>query len=345
MMLVFSGISLVMLLSITPSLFVRQLLFFVLGFFMYAFFSSIPFTFFIRISKWIYVFMVLFLIATFLIGHTSKGSTRWISLGFAQIQPSQIIKPFFAIYLSLLAVEGFSSIKKVMKFVFVLLIPLVLVFIQPDLGTTLVLSSIGGTVLLLSGMPKKYLFSLFVGFVLFSLLSWNVLLKEYQKQRIFTFISPSTDEQGTSYHAKQSLIAVGSGKIFGRGLGHGVQSHLRFLPEKQTDFMFASLSEEMGFLGSTVVVCLYGAFFVAIIKMLSHATTKLAFLSAAGILSMLLFQTTVNIGMNIGLLPITGITLPLLSYGGSSILAVCMSLGIVVSATKSDRTDSLIEIR
>lgn len=343
--LVFAACSLVMLGSIAPSLVMRQAFFFIFGLFCFGVVQFLPFQFYQRIAPFAYIFLLVLLIITFLMGHTSKGSTRWISLGVTQIQPSQIIKPVLAVFLAGFAATGVWTKKKLFHFLILSGVPLVLVFIQPDLGTTLVSASIVGTILLFSGIPKRYMAFLVVLGVLIGILGWNVLLKDYQKQRIFSFLAPTEDVQGSRYHAQQSVIAVGSGKILGRGLGHGVQSHLRFLPEKQTDFMYASLSEEFGFIGSVAVILLYGAMFFFIIHELSLIKNTVAFLTICGVLFMLFVQTVINIGMNIGLLPITGITLPLLSYGGSSILTICISLGVLVSASKERVRVSAIEIR
>lgn len=345
LMVVFASLSLVMLGSIAPTLVSRQLFLFLLGFAGYFGAQALPFAFFQRSAKWGYVFFTLLLMLTFLVGQTSKGSTRWISLGVTEIQPSQMLKPFFALYLAVTASLGMKTFRALGTYLLLSGIPVGLVFFQPDFGTSVVLAAIAGSILLFSTVPKRYLLGLAVFAVLAMTVGWNALLKDYQRQRIESFISPAEDVQGASYHAEQAVIAVGSGKLFGRGLGHGVQSHLRFLPEKQTDFMFASLSEEMGFAGSVGIILLYGFFFAVLLGILRRMRRTVPFLAVLGIVSMLLVQTAINIGMNIGLLPITGITLPLLSYGGSSILAVGVSLGIVMSASKTSSKVSTIEIR
>lgn len=176
-------------------------------------------------------------------------------------------------------------------------------------------------------------------------MAWSFFLKPYQKQRIETFLNPSADAQGSGYNARQAMIAIGSGKFVGRGLGHGVQSHLRFLPEKHTDFMFASLCEELGFIGSSIVIGGYAGLCMFLIWVLRQTRSQEEALITIGVLSMLFFQTGVNIGMNLGILPVTGITLPLLSQGGSSILAVCISFGLIERIVLATHHDSPIEIR
>lgn len=164
-------------------------------------------------------------------------------------------------------------------------------------------------------------------------LSWT-FLHDYQKQRIVSFIDPHADPLGRGYNLIQSTIAVGSGQFFGRGLGRGTQSRLQFLPEFRTDFIFASMAEELGFLGSALVIFLYLILLIYCLRLADKMTDPLCYLVIVGVVSFILFQTVVNIGMNIGMLPITGITLPLVSYGGSSIVATFLSLGLVASAWK-----------
>jgi rod shape determining protein RodA len=164
-------------------------------------------------------------------------------------------------------------------------------------------------------------------------LTWQIL-HDYQKQRIYSFMSPTADPQGVGFHVIQSMIAVGSGQLFGRGLGRGTQSRLQFLPEFRTDFIFAFIAEELGFFGSILVIGLYVAMFYFLYKVLERVGDRFGELIIVGIFGMLFFQSTVNIGMNIGVLPITGITLPLLSYGGSSLITTLICFGIVASIQK-----------
>jgi len=208
-----------------------------------------------------------------------------------------------------------------------------LVFRQPDLGTTLTLVFIWLAMLIGANisLPKLVLMSL-VGAVV-TPLGW-FLLQDYQKHRIISFFSPNLDPQGIGFHVIQSMIAVGSGELFGRGLGRGTQSRLRFLPEFQTDFIFAFIAEELGFLGSVIVLVFYSIIFFLGFRLLQKVSDRFGELIIIGVLSMLFFQITINIGMNAGILPITGITLPLLSYGGSSIITTLLSLGLVASVAR-----------
>jgi len=175
-------------------------------------------------------------------------------------------------------------------------------------------------------------------------LAWSLVLKPYQKQRITSFIKPSEDTRGASYNANQAMISVGSGQFFGRGLGEGSQSHLRFLPERQTDFIFASIAEEFGFIGSTLIIFLYLILVLFLLRMALTAREKSVILFIFITITVITLQTFVNIGMNMGLLPITGITLPLLSYGGSSILTLSGTLGIIQSALLGQKKELTLDI-
>src|SRR3989338_5034256 len=211
------------------------------------------------------------------------------------------------------------------------LIPLGLIVIQPDLGTALVIFFTWAGMLMLSKVKKTHLLWLFLAFLIAAILAWSSVLHDYQKQRIHTFLNPTADPQGQGYNVLQSIIAVGSGQYLGRGVGRGLQSQLKFLPERQTDFIFASLAEELGFIGSMFVIGLFFVLLLRMITVMKSARDDFGMFLVLGVFMMILFEVTVNVGMNIGLLPITGIPLPLVSYGGSSLLGTFLSLGLVES--------------
>jgi rod shape determining protein RodA len=177
-----------------------------------------------------------------------------------------------------------------------------------------------------------------------ALVGWFVVLQPYQKARITAFISPTEDMQGSNYNAQQALIAVGSGEFAGRGLGQGIQSHLKFLPERHTDFIFASLAEEYGFIGTSTVIILYVLLITFLIWASLHISNQIGQLFLLVVAIWIFLQATININMNIGLLPITGITLPFLSYGGSSLLGLCFTLGIAQSLIKETQKKTLLHI-
>lgn len=332
LLLVFALLSILTLSSIAPTLAPRQLIFFVLGFLVFLILTAVPFRRFQELSVPLYVILNLLLILTLAIGSVTKGSTRWIDVwGLFAIQPSQLAIPITALYLSTIFKNGpLIQLKKLLHFLVIIAVPAFLIFIEPDLGTTIVFLISVGSILLFSKTNPTHLTILGVIGIISIIIAWNFLLAPYQKSRITSFISPQ-DTQGAGYNARQSLIAVGSGQLTGRGLGQGIQSHLRFLPERQTDFVFASFAEEFGFIGSTLVLSLYLALLILTIqigdKTDDWAQKVFCYVTAI----MVLIQMGVNVGMNVGMLPITGITLPFFSYGGSSVISLLATYGIVNS--------------
>lgn len=344
MVAIFSLISLTMLQSIASSTVPSQLFFFLAGALVLIASARTPFDVWLNLAKPMYVLIVVLLILTFAVGKTTKGSTRWISLGIAQIQPSQFAKPILALFfVSLASRYAFKRSREVLYYVFLAALPLALVFIEPDLGTTIILVIIVATVTLFSRIPFRWIALLCGVGLIFGLGTWSFALHDYQRDRLLAFLQPQKDILGTSYQSSQAMIAVGSGRLFGRGLGRGAQSNLQFLPEKQTDFFFASLAEELGLAGTLLVLVVYAGFFWILLRRAHALSDSAAKLYAYTISTMLFVQMSVNIGMNVGLLPITGITLPLLSLGGSSIVSICLALGILASAVKSQHKRSLIE--
>lgn len=341
LILIFASLSLITLKSIAPELMNRQAVFFGSGLVIFFLISRFSVQFFEKMSFLGYIFLVTFLVVLLLFGQVTRGIVGWIDFGGGfRFQPSQLAIPLASLYVitvfkkelkksQILGLEVFA------KILFLIGLPGLLILIQPDLGTALVYFLSLGVIFFHPSFPFRYLFFLIVGAVVSAVFAWFFVLAPYQKDRILSFVSLSKTESEISsssgYNAEQSLIAVGSGQFLGRGLGQGVQSHLRFLPERQTDFIFASFAEEWGFIGSGLVV---GIYFILIIFILSYAIkfpTLLESIYSLVLAIMLFVQAGINIGMNIGILPITGITLPLLSYGGSSILAIMIMLGIYQS--------------
>ncbi len=289
-----------------------------------------------------YGFFMLLSILTMVFGFVSRGSQRWIDLGFTNIQPSELMKPFLLISFAAVAASALKN--KNILLLIMGLVPVSIVFLQPDLGTTLVIA-VGWGSIIMSRFPLKILFAFLVIGGLLAVPVYQFALHEYQRERLITFINPNHDPLGKGYHVIQSTIAVGSGQIVGRGLGRGTQTQLKFLPEHHTDFIFASISEELGFVGAITCIILYGLIFWRI-YVISQSTSDMRFaLYCLSTLAMLGFQTFVNIGMNIGIAPITGITLPLLSYGGSSLLSAAISLATVNAVSAQMRRDSVLVIQ
>lgn len=280
-----------------------------------------------------YFLIIILLVVLFILGVETRGSVRWISLGIFNIQPSELAKPILILLLASFWAKAFSTWQNTIKSLLLVLIPLFLVFKQPDLGSALTIGAIWVGILIASGLSWRKLTVMASIVILLLPLAWFTL-HEYQKQRVISFLSPHSDPLGVGYNLIQSTIAVGSGQLWGRGLGHGTQSRLQFLPEFRTDFIFASIAEEMGFVGSMMLVVIYFFLIAYSLKVAQRAVDRFGSLIAFGVVSMLLFQVFVNIGMNIGILPITGITLPLISYGGSSLIATLISLGLLASVDK-----------
>ena len=317
-----------------------QLIFSILGLVLYFLFAFADFRVLKPLSFYLYLFNVLLLLVTLAFGIYSKGAIRWIPLGIEgfTFQPSEFMKLSLIILLSSLLSSRFgsSSIKDFLLTIFITLVPATLIFIQPDLGTTVVVLFIWLLLSLFARLRLSYFIYLLLVLLAISPIIF-LSLRPYQRDRIKSFLDPSLDPLGSGYHVLQSEIAVGSGRVLGRGFGRGTQSHLRFLPEYHTDFIFASLSEEWGFLGSAVVVLLFGLVFIRIILIGMNSQFLFGQLLSLGVLAMIFSQTVVNIGMNLGIAPITGVPLPLLSSGGSSLVLTMASLGILQSVARSSK--------
>lgn len=266
-------------------------------------------------------------------GTSVHGTTGWIGLGTFNIQPVEIIKLVMIIFLA-----SFLSKKKnqlsisvrIIASIFLVFIPVILILFQPDFGSAAILGGGWIFMLVLSGVDKKNLFVILIGASLVIGSSW-FFFKDYQKERIVNFINPARDPRGSGYNVIQSMVAVGSGQMLGKGLGRGSQSQLDFLPEKHSDFIFAVVAEEFGLLGAGVVLVLFGVMFYRLKQIALVSRDNFGYLTAMGIVCMLFLQVLVNVGMNIGVTPVAGVPLPLVSYGGSSLVAVLISLGIAQS--------------
>ena len=303
---------------------------------------------FFKINFWYktaYIFYSLVLILLIVVdfyGVSSSGSKRWINLLFINLQPSELMKValivFLARYYSKIPSENIIQIKYIILPVFVLFVPVVLVMSQPDLGTALLIAIGGVSVVWLTGIRIKYF--LYSFFTLACLTPVAIsLLKPYQKARILTFIDPERDPLGAGYQIIQSKIAVGSGGIFGKGFLQGSQSYLDYLPEKHTDFIFTLFSEEFGFVGSVILLLIYMMIIYRIIKIGMNVRNNFAKLYCFSFATAFFVYFTVNMSMVLGLLPIVGAPLPILSYGGSSMLAIMIGLGIVMSCKIHSQDD------
>lgn len=319
--------------SIAPFLFPLYFVYIVLGTLAFVFFARLDFDILLVFNKYFYIFSIIFLILPLIIGQVTRGTVRWIQIGPLTIQPAEIVRPFILLFFARFLYEKELNLKRIVKSLILLFFPLLLILVQPSLGVT-ILTAIGFLgVLVASSIDKKRMLVFFLMTLTILPLGWFVLAP-YQKERIATFLSPEKDPYGSGYNSIQSVIAVGSGKLTGRGLGEGVQTQLSFLPERHTDFIFASISEELGFLGASLI--LLGVFFVLfrITKIAEDSKGPEARAFTSGIFLTFLVQSLIHVGMNMGIMPVTGLPLPLVSAGGSSFLATMMALGMVYAAKK-----------
>lgn len=291
------------------------------------------------LCRYAYVFYgiaILGLIAVMLFGRVVNGAQRWLVLGPWRLQTSELIKPALILLLARYFAEGKRQEDGLLTLwdlpvpLALVVLPFLLVVKQPDLSTGMVLLAIAGVMIGVVGLQRRVLV---VGFVLvlgFAPLAWN-MLAEYQRNRLLTLFNPQADLLGTGYHSWQSKIAIGSGGLWGRGLRAGTQSHLNFLPEKHTDFIFAVLGEEMGFMGVLLLIGLFCGLLLRGFAIAYRARDRLGTLIVTGVVTLVSVQVFLNIGMTIGLLPILGLPLPLVSYGGSSLVTTLLCLGLLMN--------------
>lgn len=325
--------SVVILNSLSHSLFPLYFVYIFIALVAFWFFSQVDFDVISLFSRHFYVISLLLLLLTFIIGRVTRGTIRWIPLGPFNLQPAEIVRPFLLVFFSNYLAGGGVGVKKVLKALGFLAIPVFLILVQPSLGVS-VLTVVGFLGILLAvKFDKKYLL---VGLGLFLLLLplfWK-LLAPYQRQRLLTFMEPGVDPLGSGYNSLQSTIAAGSGKIFGMGLGRGIQTQLAFLPEKQTDFIFAAIAEELGFVGAGLMLLASFIILYRLTRLMEKSVSPAARAYISGFFLAYLVQVFVHVGMNMGILPITGVPFPLVSAGGSSLLATMVGLGIALGGIK-----------
>lgn len=288
----------------------------------------------------LYSAATLLLALLFILGATFQGAQSWFNLGWFAVQPAELAKlaliVVLAKYFSRRHVE-IARFKHIIVSGIYTLIIFVLLFLQPDFGSALIVLGVWAGVVLLSGIPLRHLaFLVSVGAVA-SVMLWTFAFADYQKDRILSFLHPLADIQGAGYNAFQSTVAVGSGGVFGKGVGYGTQSRLQFLPEHQTDFIFAAFSEEWGLGGALLLLVLFGVLLYRIVLNARHGATNFESLFTLGVGILILVHLIIHVGMNIGLLPVTGTTLPFMSYGGSHILVGYLMLGIISAMRRYGR--------
>lgn len=264
-------------------------------------------------------------------GTSALGAQRWIAIGPITLQPSEFAKLFMIICLARLLSrhpEGFHTWKSLLPVAGLMVLPFGLVFIQPDLGTSLVFAAITFGMLYISGLRMRLVKQAFIGLLAVIPFLWMFVFHDYQKQRVLVLIDPQTDPFGAGYHVIQSKISIGSGGFIGQGLFAGTQSQLNFLPENHTDFIFSVIGEELGFVGAVFLLFLYFLLLYRAIMISRSSGDSFGSLLAGGIFSMWLFQVFINVGMTLGIMPVTGIPLPFMSYGGSALIVnmLCTAL-------------------
>jgi rod shape determining protein RodA len=291
----------------------------------------------------VYVAVLLMLILVEALGFVGKGAQRWLDLGFIRLQPSEFMKPAVVLVLArfyeLLPPGDIRRWRAIWPAVLLVGVPWALILVQPDLGTATMVLLGGITVMFIAGLPMR----LFVGGAAIIAVAAPVvysMMHEYQRKRVLIFMDPESDPLGAGYHISQSKIAIGSGGIFGKGYLNGSQSHLDYLPEGHTDFAFATMVEEWGLLGGVILILAFAAVIRWGMKVSSNARTRFAQLAAAGLTATIFFYVSINLMMVMGLAPVVGIPLPLVSFGGSAVMTVMLCLGLLMAIERHQRTRS-----
>lgn len=286
-----------------------------------------------KFTPLLYSAMLLLLAFVTVAGKSALGATRWINLGFFQFQPSELAKLIIVVVLAKLLANHYDDLERprylLMSFGYALA-PTLLVLAQPDLGTAIIIMAVWLTMVLSSRIRRAHVAALVAAGLAFLPVGLR-FLKSYQRDRLLTFFNPTADPLGTGYNVVQSTIAVGSGQLFGRGLASGSQSQLNFLPSQHTDFIFAVLAEKLGFVGSVLLLVLFGVLLTRGLVIAYRARDRFGFFLAIGLVAMFLFHIVVNIGMNLGIMPVTGIPLPFISYGGTNLLIGLIAIGLLES--------------
>ena len=310
---------------------VKQAIRFGLGLFILLSLAHIPIIWLQTWARSLFVVTVLLLITVALFGHTANGAQRWLDLGIVHIQPSELVKLSLPIMLCYVLTQSTTLFSWRYPIAIVLLsIPVSLVVIQPDLGTAFLITAIGLCAIFLSGITWWWISVSMITAIGMIPIAWSFLL-DYQKQRLLTFFNSESDPLGSGYHIIQSKIAIGSGSLWGKGWLNGSQSHLDFIPERSTDFVFATFAEEFGFMGILVLLALYLFITWRCLLIATHASGAFHRLLAATLGLSFFIHIAINISMVSGLIPVVGVPLPLISYGGSSLIVMMASFGVLLA--------------
>lgn len=284
------------------------------------------------------------LVAVWIFGRTVHGTTGWFVIGWFQVQPVEFVKILLVLFLAKwFNVQPHDGRwwRLIFRSALLIGVPVGLVMLQPDLGSAMVIIAIWLVMIFIQPVPRRMLAVILVAMAVAGSMTWMFALHQYQKDRILTFVSPGSDPLGAGYNVRQAVTAIGSGGWFGRGLGLGPQSQLNFIPERNTDFIFATIGEELGFVGGGVLIGLYGLWFWRLGRVITGVRDSFTVMMVCGLATIFFVHTFVNIGMNMGVVPVTGIPLPFLSYGGSAVVAGFIAIGLIESAVLRERTRPL----
>jgi rod shape determining protein RodA len=338
-------LSLTVLSSLNPAFFKSQLISLCISLIAFFFFSQINIEMVKTLKVPIYIVSLLLLLIVLIIGIESRGAVRWINVFGITLQFSEILKPFLlASFASHIANNKSPTFKSFLSMLIFMAPIFILIYLQPDLGSALIYLAVAFLTLIIIGYPIRWFMVIAIPIAVASPFIWN-MLHDYQRQRIMTFLQPTSDPLGTSYNVIQAIIAVGSGMFFGKGLSVGTQSGLRFLPERHTDFIFASLSEGLGFIGALIVIISFALLCYRIYLIYKNTDDLFEKVFTVGAFFFFLIQFFFNVGMNVGFLPIVGVTLPFISFGGSSLLSSFIFLGFLSALSHSSRYKHVLEIK
>lgn len=314
----------------------KQILHFIFGSCIMLFIAMTSINFWYEMSYKFYIISVILLIATEIAGHTAMGATRWLNLGVIKLQPSELVKisviMAIARYFHSLPFNNIRKIKSIIIPILMVLVPAALVLKQPDLGTAAIILGIGGMMFFVAGIAAWKFGLVILSAMTAAPIAWN-FLHDYQKKRIIIFLDPESDRLGAGYNIIQSKIAIGSGGLFGKGLIKGTQTQLNFLPEHQTDFIFTMLSEELGFIGGLMILLIYGLMLYRIYKIAFNCKNHFGALMTMGVASMFFIHLFINMAMVMGLIPVVGVPLPFLSYGGTIMISMMVGFGFIMCAS------------
>ncbi len=334
--LTLGSLSLLTISSVAPHFLPRQIMYWVVAVFLFFLVRRINTKAFIDSPYPLLIAATAFLLLPTIFNLNTRGTQRWINIGTFSIQPSEFIKPLLALFLIIIIQKEKKDPLKTYLKASLLAIPLIITVLQPDLGTALVIAFTSLAVLISARISLKPLLPILLIFTLITPLVFRFGLKDYQKDRLSYFLNPQEDPLGQGYQLTQSQIAIGSGGLTGQGYKKGTQSQLLFLPEKQNDFIFAALSEELGLFGISLLLLAFALLFINLLKIAQKQENEIKQLFTIAFLSQLWFHTLINVGMNLGLMPVTGLPLPFVSFGGSHLLSSFLSLGFIFSNLSLD---------